>query len=240
MGATVSKSNQTVLVDSLTSIVNKVTTKYVNENSNKVNSEQKMYIDMSGSNIYCDISATQLSDVNISILSTNKNDAEVKMSNDIMAQITAALESKSDQSISGLNLGQMAVSIQDQEIQQQIRSMVSNSVDSTIKNVLSTQTDISQGIYFKATNSNILSDVCDFSQNNMIKMFSQQAAQNMVTSAIDNKLVTVVDDTVVAENKQSLTGVSLLGLIGGGVFGFIGLILILYIIYTVIKKKQDK
>ncbi len=240
MGATVSKSNQTVLVDSLTSIVNKVTTSYINENSSKVSSDQKMYIDMSGSNIYCDIKSTQISDVNISILSTNKNDAEVKMSNDIMAQITAALTNKSDQSISGLNLGQMAVNIQDQNIQQQIRSVVSNSVDSAIKNVLSTQTDISQGIYYKATNSNILNDVCDFSQSGMITMFAQQAAQNMVTSAIDNKIITVVDDTATAENKQALTGVSLLGLIGGGAFGFIGLLLILYIIYTVVKKKQDK
>lgn len=240
MGATVSKSNQTVVLDSLTSIVNNVTTTYVNDNSNKVNSDQKMYIDMSNSNIYCDISGNQISDVNFSVISTNKNEASTTMTNNILAQITTALESKSDQSISGLNLGQAALNIQDQNIKQKIYTMVNNSVNSTIKNVFSNEAGANQGMYIKIVGANVFGSKCEFSQANLIKMFSQQTAENMVQNAIDNKLVTVVDDTAVAENKQTLTGVSLLGLIGGGAFGLIGLMIIIYIIYTVVKKKQDK
>jgi hypothetical protein len=240
MGATVSKSDQTVLVESLTKIVNSVTTTYINKNSNKVSSDQKMYIDMSNSNINCNISATQISDVKFSILSTNKNEATTTMTNDILNQITTALENKNDQSISGLNLGQAALSMQNQNIKQQIQTCITNSINSSIVNIFENTAGSGQGMYIKLVGSNIFGETCDFKQSNLIQMFSEQTANNMVQNAVDNGLVTVVDTQAVAENKQSLTGVSLLGLIGGGAFGLIGLLIIIYIIYTVVKKKQDK
>lgn len=243
MGATVSKSKQKILVDSMSSIVSEVTTTYITNNTNKIASIQYMTVNGDYANFQCgdkpfDISQTN--NVQFSVLSTNKNDASTTMTNDILNQITAALENKSNQSISGLNLGQAAVNIQDQNIQQQIRTYVKNSVNSTIENMLTNQLDSNQGMTINLKGATVQGEGCSMTQVGQIAMFSDQAAQNMVDNAIANKLITVVDDQAVAENKQTLTGVSLLGLIGGGAFGFIGFVLILYIIYTVIKKKNDK
>lgn len=239
MGATVSKSKQDILVNTVSGIVNTVTTNYVNANSNKVKSDQELIIDYEGATINCDVNVTQTSDVKFSVLSTNRIEATATLTSEIVNKITAALDSASKQSISGLNLGQLAVNISDQKIQQQITSFVNSAITTTISNVLVSKAEAEQKLHLNFKGATISGAKCGFTQATQIEFFSHQVAENILQNAVTSGAVTEVDDTVKATSEQSLTGVSLMGLIGGGIGGFIVLIVIIVIIYKVVQNRNS-
>lgn len=240
MGANVSKTTQSVLMEKTTNIVNNVLTTYATKNSNKINTSQVTNIINGKGAIYeCsgNIEIKQVINTTFSALMNASNEDKKEMSNQIVQQLDAAVKTAIQQENTGINFGQANVNWSDSSIQQKVNNSVQNALTTTIENSLKNSVDGSQQINF--INEGIVRGAnCIYNQGNTTYFLSQ-----MITKNIANNLIANVDDTLMSatsttEVKQTNAGLNW-PWIGGGIFGVIGFALFVFIVYKVMKKKNN-
>jgi|CXWK01.1.fsa_nt_gi hypothetical protein len=237
MGANVSKSTQSVLMEQTTNIVNNVLTTFKTKNINKIDASQTINVIVSGT-VKCkgDLNLIQSSNVTFSAVMNASNSDKTEMSNQITQQLTAAVTNMIQQENSGINLGQANVNWSDSNVQQKVATGISTAFNTTIENTLKNDANNKQVINFYVGNVDADGD-CTFSQEQQTKMLSQMIAQNISNNLISNITDTSMGVTSSNEVKQTNAGLNW-PWIGGGIFGVVGFCIFAFIIFKVMKKKN--
>lgn len=241
MGANVSKTSQQILTKNTTDIVNQVITQYGNTQSNTLNNLQVIQVHVSKNAVLnCgSLNATQGQNVVFSALMKINNEDTKELANTIVSKLAAQVASMTQQENSGINLGQANVNVNDSNIQQIMQTNVQSALKTTIDNTLKNNATNTSIIDFTIDGRVYIKGDCNFSQSSQVQYFSEMAALNIGKSLISN--YNEADATAESKNTVTQTNAGInWPWLGGGIFGFIGFILVGYIIFTVIKKKKGQ
>lgn len=232
MGANNSMLKQSSVTDITTNVLNSSISNFLNSQSVSGTSTQILKID--NSNIKCkSLTIGNESKTTMGVLLSNTNDAANNIANAATTEAQNQLSSKVDQSNSGIPMLQFNNNMTWQDVRQ------------TLKTTLATQlvTNITNNLKVDSTNTQILlitgnidiDGPCDITQKSVQDMIVQSTVEGAIKQLIDNKVLSKTASTMSSDVTQSNT-FTLLGFIGGGIFGFIILIGIIYMIF---KKKSD-
>lgn len=245
MGVNVSKQQQESYTNYFTQFTNSIVTNFVNNSSNSVQSYKVINVKLdNGAAIVCgkgDFVLGQSSDNKMSALLTAKSQATNDISAKITNEIKTLLASATEQSNKGLPILQTNVNISDQKVVQNITNLVNTAVSTTISNSMTQSLNDTQVINFNVDSSMVyIKDGCvKIDQASTIQMFSQMLtdniAQNLISNYSDNKADTSIDSKTKQSNELTLPF-----LFGFGALGFIGVIIVGIIIYSMVKGTGGK
>lgn len=240
MGANVSKTSQSVVLEKTTNIVNNVLTSYMTKNINNVNSSQVTNIIVGKGAIYdCsgDFNVNNKINTNFSVLMHSSNEDKKEMSNQIMDQLKASVATQIQQENTGINFLQANGNWSDSSIEQKVFNGINTALTTTIDNSLQTDVKGTQEINF-INEGTVRGANCNFNQDNTTYFLSQMITKNIANNLITNFDSTQMDATSSTEVKQTNAGLNW-PWIGGGIFGVIGFCIFAFIIFKVMKKKKD-
>lgn len=237
MGANLSVNRQKEVQEIFTQILNQNIQNFVNERSLNTNSSQILKLGPN-SKFKCggDFKVIQTSNTSLGVLLNDTTQAVQEIANKAAADMTAQTKYLADQSNQGIPILQLNTSVSEQEILQNIRSQLINSLQTNVKNQLKVDANNTQIIIFDPNVEITATGDCDLSQNAVQYMIAQSTVSNMASTLLTNDVSAVAKATADAEAKQK-NELTLMGLLGGGIFGFIILIGIVFMIFN--KKKKS-
>ena len=174
---------------------------------------------------------TQDGRIAVNTLTKLSNSAMKTLSNEIENKLLQAIDQGSKQKNSGINLGQVNTSIQNQEMKTFVRNNIQNIIETNINNAITNRTSGSQTISVSIINSDF-SGVFELSQYSLIENISNNIAKNVVKETMSNKAITESDQKGSQSNTQENVGLN---------FGFGGIFLFFFamVAYGVYKMRNQ-
>lgn len=236
MGVNSSILTQKVITDISTEVLNSVVSNFVTSNSANVSASQVLIIEADPNSLRnCrDASISQNMKTSLGVLTNNTSAAAADISNKATNEILTQLTQKLEQANTGLPLLQANSSYSKQEIETKIKNTIANVLTTNITNSLTVDSNNRQFLLYRirgTTNA----DICTISQDMIQSVLVDATVKGAMDALLKSDIANVVTSTVTSDVKQSNT-FTLLGFIGGGIFGFIILVAIIYMIY----KKNNK
>ncbi len=233
MGGNISKSEQKVLMDTSTSIVNNVLTNFkTTQTNNQVGIQE---VDINANVLKCggDFSISQTQNNTISALMNATNTDTTDLTNKIYNQLDADVKNSIAQKNDGLNFLQANANWSSSDVEQRVRSAIHTAITTNIENSLKNNSSNIQIIPMEVRLFDITGN-CRWNQDQQIQLLSQMIANTAASLVMTNFVPTELGVTATNTVDQSNAGIFAFG----GIFGLIGVVLIGYIIYMVVKKKS--
>lgn len=239
MGANNSMLKQETVTTQCTEILNKSINNFVQERSINLKNEQTItFYGPNGGPVKCgkDLNIIQDAKTTMGVLLEDTSNAAANIANAATSKAQSDLSTKVDQANSGLPMLQFNNSMSIQQQTMNVKTTLATVLETNIKSSLNIDGTNKQSIIFKVPASGIdVGGDCNLSQKSAIDMIAQSTVKSAIEQLIDNKTLTETKGSMSSDVTQSNT-FTLLGFIGGGIFGFIILIGIIYMIF---KKKSD-
>lgn len=236
MGANNSMLKQETVTNMSTEILNKSISNFTSENKASINSVQ--VISVTGGSIKCggNFKMSNKSAGSLGVLLNNTSQAAANIANAATAKAESEMSTKVDQANSGLPMLQFNNSMSIQNRTTNVKTILATVLETNIKNTMKLDNNNKQIINLVNPNMDFGGD-CEWDQESIQKIIAQSTVEGAIQQLIDNKTLIETKDTMSSDVSQSNT-FTLLGFIGGGIFGFIILIGIIYMIFK--KKSDDK
>jgi hypothetical protein len=234
MGANLSvqtnKTISTVVNDTITESVAKMT----NTVETLTSLEQNVIVNIYGGDIAGDIKVSQKGKIAVKILTKLDNSAMAEITNKIQTKLKQQVEQGSKQKNQGINLGQLNTSIQVQEMDTFVQNNVRNIVKTEIDNVITNRVSGKQQVSINLVDVNLGGDMV-ISQDALIKNIADNVAKNIISTVVDNKLITDIDQAGKQSSIMENIGVDPMAL-----FGIIIAVVMLVVAAIVGKKMMSK
>lgn len=247
MGVNLSKNQYKSVYDQTTTMMTKVINEYTTTANSISNLSQKINV-INGPTGVMDCGTTGLILSNdgkstITALYSLTNTSNTSAYNDLVAKLSDAITNSVKATNTGLNIAQANVSINDTEIQNKIKTTVSNELRNTVNQIFTTYSNNAQEINF--TNyGKVSGSKCNFTNVAVTTMFVDMMLNNTAQALVKNYSDVASSNTNTTTTDQTNEGVSLASLLGFGKFGgIIAIVVILAIVGVVggmiLKKKKS-
>lgn len=232
MGANNSMLKQSSVTEVTTNVLNSSISNFLNSQS--VSSTSTQILQVTSPNIKCNsLKIGNTSKTTMGVLLNNTNDAANNIANAATTDAQNQLSSKVDQSNDGIPMLQFNNNMTWQDVKQKLTTTLATQLVTNITNNL--KVDSANKQILLVTSDIDVDGPCDITQESVQDMIVQSTVAGAIKQLIDNKVISTAGTDMSSSSKQS-NSFTLLGFIGGGVFGFI---ILIGIIYMVFKKKAD-
>lgn len=216
-------------INKLTAMISCMIQKIVNCSYSGAKIDQLIDVDLSGSEVLCDLNLKQkatLAVVNVSDFSNQmKSEVTNKVEDVVKTMIEKFQESKSE--FLSTPQGNKSFNIMNNNIQNIVNSA---SVSDVINNAI-TEVYINQTMKFKCNNCVIKGRMCTFDQEALATVAAQNAVSNMLSNILKNESVTEFTTQLKEYQKTEGTGPKLPDLFGG-LGGIIAIVVVVILVFA--------
>jgi len=210
MGSNSSKQTQEDISKTITNSLNKTVTNISNSMTNSALSTQEIELDLTGAVIKGNISLKQDSKVKMAALSKIDSAQVASMATELSNEISKSLAAASEQKNSGLNLGQVNNSEQNQLISTYVETNLSQIMETNLSNVITNTTSADQVVRIRAKYLNLEGNMI-VDQAAVIESISDGIASTLVEQTLTAKSSNKQLSEMAAKSSQVNAGISLFG-----------------------------
>lgn len=210
MGSNSSKQTQEDISKTITNSLNKTVTNISNSMTNSALSTQAIELDLTGAVIKGNISLKQDSKVKMAALSKIDSAQVASMATELSNEISKSLAAASEQKNSGLNLGQVNNSEQNQLISTYVETNLSQIMETNLSNVITNTTSADQVVRIRAKYLNLEGNMI-VDQAAVIESISDGIASTLVEQTLTAKSSNKQLSEMAAKSSQVNAGISLFG-----------------------------
>lgn len=210
MGANVSRQQTTILNKSVQDILNKYITNVSSKTDTSVYSNQKIQVDLSGSNLTnCPITVAQNANVSASLVANNISDLANTINTDLKNVVMNQVKQQAEQANKGFNVGQVNVSTTVSNVSTIIQQKLQNIVENSISNVVYSSVSNDQVVVVNARKLICKDGPIEVNQKTIVDALSESISSSIVQTIGQSKVGSDLGNAIEQSTKQSNTGFTL-------------------------------